>query len=157
MFSITAAEIMSKPVVTVAPETGAEEIAALLSLHRISAVPVCSPTGALLGLVSEDDLLEPFRESVRAKRERWLEALAEGGSLGEEFLELVAHDNRRADGMMSRVVVTADEQATLPELAELMTARRLKRLPIVRNGKIVGVVSRSDLVAAIARAPAALV
>lgn len=153
----TAAEIMTSPVATVAPQASVAEIATLLSDKHISAVPVCRPDGTLAGLVSEGDLLRPFRESVRSKRDWWLGVLAEGEKMSQEFLDYIRLDTRTAAEIMTAHVHTASERATLPQLAELMTKHGVKRIPILRDGQVVGIVSRSDLVAALARAPAMLV
>jgi CBS domain-containing protein len=153
----TAAEIMTTPVATVAPEASVAEIAALLSGRHISAVPVCDPQGNLLGVVSEGDVIRPFRESARTKRDWWLSAAAQGEELSQEFLDYMRRDTRTAADVMARHVVAAEETATLPHLAELMVRHGVKRVPIVRGMKVVGIVSRSDIVAAIARAPAMLV
>lgn len=155
--SITAADVMTSPAIVVAPETSVADIAALLSAKRISAVPVCGADGTLAGVISEGDILRPFREFARQKRDWWLGVLAEGEDLPEVFLDYIRRDNRTATDLMVRHVITADEQATLPEMAELMTKHGVKRVPILRKGHVVGIVSRADLVAAIARAPAMLV
>jgi len=154
---ITAADVMSSPAITVAPQASVAEIAALLAEKHISAVPVCAPDGTLAGLVSEGDVLKPFRESIRRKRDWWLGVLAEGEDLPQEFLDYIRRDTRSAADIMAHQVVTAAATATLPELAELMVSRGVKRIPVIRDGRVVGIVSRSDLVAALARSPAMLV
>jgi CBS domain-containing protein len=153
----TAADVMTSPAIVVGPETSLSDIAALLTAKRISAVPVCDADGKLAGLVSEGDVIAPFRESIRQRRDWWLGVLAEGEELPQDFLDYIRRDTRTARDVMARHVVTAGANATLPEMAELMVERRVKRIPILRDGKVVGVVSRSDVVAAIARAPAMLI
>jgi CBS domain-containing protein len=152
----TAADIMSSPAIVVAPDASVPAIAALLSAKHISAVPVCAPDGALVGIVSEGDLLQPFRESERLRRDWWLGLVAEGEDLSPAFLDYVRSDTHTAADVMVRQVITADERATLPQLAELMIKHAIKRVPILRDGRVAGVVSRADLVAAIARQPAML-
>lgn len=153
----TAAEIMTAPAIVITPQTSLAEIATLLSTKHISAVPVCNPDGSLAGLVSEGDILKPFRELVRAKRDWWLGVFADGEELSQDFLDYIRRDTRSAADVMVRHVITAGEHATLPELAELMTTHAIKRIPILRDGRVAGIVSRADLVAALARAPAMLV
>ena len=153
----TATDVMTSPAIVVAPETSIAEIAVLLTEKHISAVPVCEADGTLAGLVSEGDIIKPFRESIRQKRDWWLGVLAEGERLPQEFLDYIRRDTRTARDVMASHVVTAGADATLPELAELMVEHRVKRIPILRNGKVAGIVSRSDVVAAIARAPAMLI
>lgn len=155
--SITAAEIMTAPVVSVPPSASLAEIAELLAEKRLSAVPVCDDGGRMLGIVSEQDVLRPFRESVRVKQDWWLEHFAEGEALSQTFLDYLRRDTRSAAELMSRHVVTAGEGATVPELAELMVKHAVKRVPIVRDGRVIGIVARADLVRAIAKAPALLV
>ena len=153
----TAADMMTSPAIVVAPTTSMAEIAALLTSKGVSAVPVCNPDGSLAGIVSEGDILKPFRESTRQRRDWWLGKFAEGEVLSQEFLDYLRRDTRSAADVMVRHVISADEATTLPQLAELMVTHAVKRIPILRAGRVVGVVSRADLVAAIARAPAMLV
>lgn len=155
--SLTASDIMTAPAVVVSPETNMAEIASLLASKHFSAVPVCHADNTLAGIVSESDILKPFRESVRARRDWWLGVIAEGEALPQDFLDYLRQDLRTAADVMVRHVFTTTEDATLPQLAEVMIKQGIKRLPVLRDGKVVGVVSRSDLVAAIARSPAMLV
>ena len=154
---ICAADIMTAPAVVVTPETSIADIASLLASKRFSAVPVCYADNTLAGIVSEGDILKPFRESVRARRDWWLGMIAEGEDMPQNFLDYLRLDTRTAADVMVRHVQTATDDMTLPQLAEVMIKHGIKRLPVVRDQKVVGVVSRADLVAAIARAPAMLV
>lgn len=155
--TLTAADVMTAPAVVVPPEAGVTEIARLLADRRISAVPVCKPDGTLVGIVSEGDLIRPFRESARRRRDWWLGLLAAGEELSQDFLDHMRNDTRTAAEMMVRHVVTANEGATLPMLAELMVAHGVKRIPILGGGRVVGIVSRADVIAALARTPAMLI
>ena len=98
--------------------------------------------------------MRPFRESARLRRDWWLGLLADGEGLSQDFLDYIRVDARTAADVMTAPAITADETATLPELAELMIRHGVKRVPIMRAGRIAGVVSRADLVRAIAAAPA---
>jgi CBS domain-containing protein len=155
--ALTANEIMTSPATVVSPQTTMAEIASLLASKHYSAVPVCHPDGTLAGIVSESDILRPFRESVRARRDWWLGVIAEGEDLPQDFLDYIRRDTRTATDVMIRQVHTAKEDMTVPELAELMIKHAIKRLPVLRDGKVVGVVSRADLITAIAKSPAMLV
>lgn len=155
--SITAADIMTSPAIVVTPRTTIAEVASLLASKHLSAVPVCLPDKTLAGIVSENDILKPFRQSVRARQDWWLGIIAEGEELPQDFLDYLRRDTRTAAEVMVPHVITVSEQTTLPELAELMIKHSIKRLPVLRDGKVIGVVSRSDLVAEIARTPAMLV
>jgi CBS domain-containing protein len=155
--AITAVDIMTSPAVFVTPETHMAEIASLLASKHYSAVPVCHPDQTLAGIVSESDILKPFRESVRARRDWWLGVFAEGEELPQDFLDYIRRDTRTAADVMVRHVFATHEDATLQELADLMIKHGVKRLPVLRDGKIIGIVSRSDLVNAVAGSPAMLV
>jgi CBS-domain-containing membrane protein len=155
--TIIAADVMTAPATVVRPETSMAEIASLLASKHYSAVPVCHSDDTLAGIVSESDILRPFRESARARRDWWLGVLVEGEELPPDFLDYLRQDTRTAADVMVRHVITATGQMTLPQLAELMINHGIKRLPVLRDRKVVGIVSRADLVAAIARSPAMLV
>lgn len=151
--TITAADLMTSPAVTVTPGTVIGEVAEMLVDRRISAMPVCRPDGSLVGIISELDVMRPFRESVRRRRERWLGLMAEGEGLSQDFLDYLRDDTKAASDLMVRHVVTGRPGSTLAELAEMMTSHGVKRIPIVDGGRVVGIVSRSDLVRAIATVP----
>jgi CBS domain-containing protein len=155
--TIEASALMTSPVVTVMPQASVAEIAELLAKKGLSAVPVCGPDGTLAGIVTEMDVLRPFRESARQRRDWWLTVLAEGEELSPEFLDHIRRDHRTAAEVMTRQVITADERTTLPELAELMVKHAVRRIPILRHNRLVGIVSRSDMIRALAAAPAMLV
>jgi CBS domain-containing protein len=152
-----AADIMSRQVVAVAPHDTVHEAAKILSRNKISAAPVCGSDGKLLGMISEGDLMAPFRESRRLGRDWWLGILAGGGELTESFWNALRQDVRSVADLMTRHVYTATEDATLPRLAEMMISHGVKRIPIVRDGIPIGIVSRADIVAELARSPAMLV
>jgi len=149
--TVTTADIMTAPAICAAPETTIAQVASMLASNRISAVPVCAPDGTLLGIVSEGDILKPFSESFRRRRDWWTGVMAEGESLPRDFIEYLRADLRTASDLMVRHVIAAEEDMLLPHLADLMTRHGIKRMPVVRAGKVVGVVSRSDLVSAVAK------
>jgi CBS domain-containing protein len=150
---LDAASIMTRKVVTARPTDTVATVARLLSENAISAVPVCDANGALLGMVSEGDLMRPYIDSKLQRRARWLTLLADGTDLAPDFLDYVRLDSHRVDELMTRPVITATEGAHVTELAELLAQHRIKRLPIVRDGKLVGIVSRADVIRAIAQTP----
>lgn len=140
--------VMTRNVVTAGPEDSVATIAKTLSRHNVSAVPVCDPDGRLLGMISEGDLLRPFGSSHGLKRDWWLGLLAEGTSLAPDFLDYVREDQHPAKGLMTTPVITVEETTPLANAADLMMKHKVKRLPVLRGGKIVGIVSRADLVRA---------
>lgn len=143
-----ASDIMTSPVITVAPDTSVQEIARLLFERRISAVPVLEG-GRLVGMVSEGDLLHR-REIGTERREKsgswWLRLFGPDHS-PEDYIKSHA---RRARDIMTREVVTVGPQASLAEIASLLESRRIKRVPVVDREQVIGIVSRSNLVQALA-------
>jgi CBS domain-containing protein len=153
---VDAAAVMTRDVITVGPNATVAEVAALLAKHDISAVPVCDTNGAVLGMLSEGDLMRPFGAANEMRRAWWLGMLAEGTDLAPEFLDYVRVDKHTAKDLMTRDVVTATEQTNLSEIADLMSKHRIKRVPVLTNGKVVGIVSRADVVRALTRWPNAV-
>jgi CBS domain-containing protein len=148
-----ASSIMTRDVVTARPTDTVAHVARLLSENAISAVPICDDAGTLLGMASEGDLMRPFIDSNVKRRAWWLTLLADGTDLAPAFLDYVRLDRHQVGDLMTTPVITAPESASLTELAEKMVQHRIKRLPIVRGGMLVGIVSRADVIRAIARTP----
>jgi CBS domain-containing protein len=138
-------EIMTSPVVTVTPDTPASRIAKLLLENHVSAVPVVDASGAPIGIVSEGDLLRRDDSGRAARRAWWLEMLAEGEPLSQEYLAQLRTKDQSAKEIMSAPVVTVTEATDLAELAHLFSSYRIKRVPVLRDGRVVGIVSRVDL------------
>jgi CBS domain-containing protein len=136
-------ELMSSPVVTVSPELPVKRVAALLVERGISAVPVVDARGQLVGIVSEADLVPLQAVPQRSRR----------FPHPEQLLEFLPHTVGEA---MTPHVVALPEGATVAEAASLMLERAVKRIPIVLNGRVTGIVSRRDLLRALARPDAAI-
>jgi CBS domain-containing protein len=100
--------------------------------------------------------MRPFVTSNVKRRAWWLTLLADGTDLAPEFLDYVRLDRHQVGDLMTKPVITASEATSVTELAEQMVQHRIKRLPIVRDGKLVGIVSRADVIRAIARSPDAV-
>ena len=149
----TATAVMTRNVISVRPDAGIAEVAETLTKHGISAAPVVDASGKLLGMISEGDLLQPFSGKTQARRAWWLEMLAEGERLAPEFLEYISVDRHTAADLMTRKLITAQEATQLSEIADLLTAHHIKRVPILRGETLVGIVSRADLVRAFAHIP----
>jgi CBS domain-containing protein len=154
--SIDAANIMTTKVVAAGPDDTVAQVARLLATNQISAVPVCDADGKLLGMLSESDLLRPFAAETATRRAWWLHLLAEGTDLAPEFLNYVREDQRHARDLMVTPVITVTERTSVREIADLMMRHHIKRVPVLRDGKVVGIVARADLVRAIASSPDAL-
>jgi CBS domain-containing protein len=148
-----ARDLMVSPVVTVQPSASVKEVAKLLLEQGISAVPVVDDQGKLVGVVSEGDLLHRPEIGSERRRSWWLLGLTDEETLAAEYVK--AHAHKVAD-VMTRKVITAAPDASLHELATLMEANAIKRVPIVEDGRLVGIVSRANLVRALASAQPAL-
>jgi CBS domain-containing protein len=154
--ALNAAEIMTRDVVTARPDDSVAKVAKLLTDREISAVPVCDEVGRVLGMLSEGDLMRPFGKENALRRAWWLNLLAEGTDLAPSFVDYIRLDSRRARDLMVSPVITAPENTDVSEIADLMARHRIKRVPIVREGRLVGIVSRADVVHALARTPDAV-
>ena len=136
-----AKDIMTVNVISVSEDTPVHEIVSLLLKYRISAVPVIDGARKVVGIVSEGDLLRGEGTS-RAKGHHpwWLEAVFVG--------QTVAYDKARgarAGVVMTRNVITVDEDTPLNEIAELLERHHIKRVPVLKDGKLAGIVSRANL------------
>jgi CBS domain-containing protein len=146
-----ARDVMTNKVVAARPDTPTREIARLLLENHISAVPVVDNGGAPIGMVSEGDLIGRSDSDRQARREWWLAMLAEGEPLSPEFLAGLRREEQLAGDVMSRPVVTVGEDTDTAEIARLLQAYRIKRVPVLRDGKIVGIISRENLLRALAQ------
>jgi CBS domain-containing protein len=151
------AEIMTRFVVSVAPSATMTEVAKTLAQHAISGVPVCEADGRLVGIITEGDLVRPLMKSREKRRDWWLRQLAEGTDLAPDFLNYVKGSQASARDLMHHNVITALETTPVGDIAELMVINDIKRVVIVRDGKLAGIVTRADLVKTLARNPDALV
>src|SRR5262245_17157717 len=140
-------DVMATNVVTVSPDNSVKHAAGIMLDNRVSGLPVVDDEGALVGLISEGDLLR--------RSELGLRIIARSGQSASEEERATAyvksHGWKVAD-VMSGNVVTVDEERDLSHAATLMVENGIKRLPVIRNGKLVGIVSRADLLPAIATA-----
>ncbi|HRD76563.1 MAG TPA: CBS domain-containing protein [Hyphomicrobiaceae bacterium] len=141
-----ARDVMSKTVVTVTPDTTIGDVARLMSEKRISGMPVVTADGKVVGVISESDLLHRSELGTEKQRNWWLRVFAEPDRLAREYAK--AHGNKVADVMTSNVLsVSADDD--LAKVAEILERHKVKRLPVVDGGKLVGVITRGDLVRAL--------
>ena len=154
---LQAASIMTRNVLTARPGDTVSHVARILSENNISALPVCAADGSVLGMVSESDLMRLYVAGNVERRARWLTMLAEGSHLAPEFVDYVRLDRQNVADLMTTPVISGDERTSVTELAALMTQNRIKRVPILRDGKLVGIVSRADVIRAIGRSPDAIV
>ena len=147
---LTAADIMTREVCTVFPHTSLRYVAKLLSERRISGVPVVDDSGAVIGMVTENDLLQ-WSDRPGETQAWWLDMLADGFDVAPGFLDVVQSERDKVSTAMSTEITGVSEQASVADIARLMVDRGVKRVPVLRDGHLVGIVSRADLVRAIAR------
>ena len=144
-----ARDVMVSPVITVKPYSSVKEVAKTFLERRISAVPVVDDQGKLVGIVSEGDLLHRSEAGTERQRPWWLLALTGDDTLAAEYVK--AHGRKVAD-VMTRDVVTATPDTPLHEIATLLEKNSIKRVPLVKDGQLVGIVTRANLVQAVASA-----
>ncbi|MFT3989690.1 CBS domain-containing protein [Aestuariivirga sp.] len=143
------ADIMTTPVIGVEPGTEVADAVNLMLGNRVSGLPVITSSRKLVGIVTEGDFLRRSELGTAKKRPRWIEFLQPSGKLAQEYTHAAG---RKVADVMTADVATVPSSASLDDLVELMTSRRIKRMPVVDNGKLVGIVSRSDLMRAMLRA-----
>jgi CBS-domain-containing membrane protein len=134
-------------VITVGPEATVQEVAELLLRHRISAVPVVDETGAMVGIVSEGDLINRTESETAHRRSWWLDALTSKEVLAAAYIK--SHSRKVAD-VMTRDVITASPETSVAEIAAILEKNGIKRVPIVADGRLVGIVSRANLLQGLA-------
>jgi CBS domain-containing protein len=142
-----AKDVMTRHVVCVAPDAPVREALQLMLQRNISGLPVVDPGGNLCGIVTEGDFLRRAETGTERKRPRWLEFLLGPGRIAEDYVRTHA---RRVQEVMTTEVATVDEDAALDAVVSLMEKRRIKRVPVMRGDKVVGIVSRANLLHALA-------
>jgi len=142
-----AADVMTRDVITVSPDDLVQDVARTLLTHRISGVPVLEKSGRLVGIVSEGDLMRRAETDTDAQHSWWLRAFVGPETLANDYVR--SHARKVSDVMTTRVL-TAAPDVSLRDLASMMERNRIKRLPIVDAGRLVGIVSRANLMQAFA-------
>ena len=142
-----AADIMVANVITVSPNDRVRDVAGILLTNRISAVPVVDERGKLVGIVSEGDLMQHVEAGSERRRSWWLELSTGNETLAAEYVK--AH-SRKVTDVMTREVISAGPDTPIGDIAALLEKNGIKRVPIVKDGKIVGIVSRANLIQSLA-------
>src|SRR6266536_3997807 len=137
-----ARDVMTTRVVTVEPDTAIEEVAKRLFENRISAVPVVEGDGRLVGIVSEGDLMRRPESGMERRPSWWLSFLLLPEQSAASYVK--AH-GRHAKDVMTRNVIMVEDSARIEGIAEILEKHGIKRVPVIREGKLVGIVSRADL------------
>ncbi len=149
-----AREMMTTDVLKVGPEATRQQIAHALIERGVSALPVVDSTGVPLGMVSEGDLIGRDEPQRKQRRDWWLAMMAEGETLNPEYIASLGGDGEAtARDLMSTPLISVQEGTEAAEIAQLLASHHIKRVPVLREGKIVGIVSRADLLRAIAAVP----
>src|ERR1700730_220782 len=147
---MNASDVMVCDVVTVGAEEAVSKAVQLLVDHDISALPVVDGERRVIGILSEADLLHREKIGTEKHRAWWLEAVTPPSVLALDYTK--SHGRRVAE-LMSEDIISANEDTPLSELANILEKHRIKRVPILKDGKLVGIVSRSNLIQALASAP----
>jgi CBS domain-containing protein len=140
-------DVMTSPVISIEPETPVLEAVRIMLQRRISGLPVIDKDGRLVGMVTEGDFLRRAETGTERRRPRWLEFLVGPGQLANEYTR--SHGCKVSE-IMTCDPVTVLEGTPLEEVVKVMEKRQIKRLPVVRGKEVVGIVSRANLVHALA-------
>jgi CBS domain-containing protein len=142
-----AMDVMTSGVITVGENASVQEVAKLMADHGISAVPVVDRDHRVIGMVSEGDLLHRAETGTERSRSWWLEMVASTNRLATEYVK--SHSGKVKD-VMTRDVISVTDETAVADIAILLETNRIKRVPVLRDGKLVGIVSRANLVRALA-------
>ena len=142
-----AIDVMVRDVVTVHPDTDVAAAIKLMSERDVSALPVVDSAGRLVGVLSEADLIHRVEIGTEKHRAWWLEAVTAASTLAAEFAK--SH-GKKVGEVMTSGAITVSEDTPLAEIAALFERKRINRVPVVKDGRLVGIVSRSNLIQALA-------
>ena len=144
-----AKDVMTSPVISIEPDAPVLQAVSIMLQRRISGLPVIDKDRRLVGMVTEGDFLRRAETGTERRRPRWLEYLVGEGRLADEY----THSHGRKVGeIMTIKPLTVTEETPLEEVVKVMEKRQIKRLPVVRGEEVVGIISRANLVHALARA-----
>ena len=142
-----AKDIMSSPVVSIAPDATVLQAVQTMLQRRISGLPVIDKDGRLVGMVTEGDLLRRVETGTQRRRPRWLEFLLGPGRLADEYTRT---HGRKVNDVMTPDPLSVAEDAALEEIVKLMEKRQIKRVPVLRGEQVIGIVTRANLLHALA-------
>jgi CBS domain-containing protein len=145
---MNASDVMARLLVTVAPEAPLNHAISLMIKYRIGGLPVVDADGSLVGMLSEGDLLRRVETGTERHRPRWLELLRSPGQLAQDYV----HAHGRVVGeLMSTPVVSVSPDTPIEQVIALMEKKRIKRVPVLRDGHLEGMVSRANLMQVLLR------
>ena len=140
-------QIMTRNIVTVGPETPVGEAANIMLRRHISGLPVVNDDGKLIGIISEGDFIRRSEIGTQRKLGRWARFFAGPGKLATDF---VHEHGRKVGEIMTSDPITVTEGASLERIVELMEKKNIKRLPVIQGDRLVGIVTRANLLQAVA-------
>lgn len=143
---MNAADVMTRRVITVAPDAALADAVGVMLKNGISGLPVVDAGGALVGMLTEGDLLRRAETGTERKRPRWLEFVLGPGKMADEYLHT---HGRRVSEVMSTNVMSVTPDTSLEKIVKLMEHRKIKRVPVVENDRLIGIVSRANLMQAL--------
>jgi CBS domain-containing protein len=144
---VKARHIMSRDIISVSPAASIGDAARLMLENRVSGLPVIDEERALVGIVTERDFLRRQEIGTERKRPRWLEFFRSPGLLAAEYVQAAG---RKVHEIMSRDVTTVAEDTSLDDIIALMESKHIKRVPVMRDSQVVGIISRQNFVQAVA-------
>lgn len=144
---MNASDVMTPGVVSVPPDAAVVTAAEIMLRKRISGVPVINDLGELVGMITEGDFLRRTETGTARRRSRWIEFVMGPGRLADEYVRL---SGRKVGDVMSHKVQTVAPDAPLEDVVHLMERHNIKRVPVVDNGKVVGIITRANLLHAVA-------
>jgi CBS domain-containing protein len=145
--AMRAADVMTVQPVSIAPDAPIVDAIHMMLQRRFSGLPVVDQHGALVGILTEGDLLRRTETGTQRRRPRWIEFFIGPGRLASEYVQATG---RKVREVMSTEVHTVTEDASLEDIVELMERHRIKRVPVMRDGKVVGIITRANLLYALA-------
>ncbi len=147
---MNASDIMTKTVITGMPETTVKKAAELMSQHQISAIPVLDKNSRIVGIVSEGDLMRRVEGAKNPARSWWLSLFSEETTSARDF---VHERGQHLKDIMTTQLTTVTPDTPVGQIARLLETKHIKRVPVVENGTLVGIVSRANLLQALAAQP----
>jgi CBS domain-containing protein len=141
-------EVMTRDVTTVKDDTTVHDIAALMMEKHISGVPVLGDNGRIVGIVSQSDLLHRAELGTERRHKWWFKVFNDSDAAAREYAK--AHGLRARD-IMSRYVIVVNDDAELTDVADILERHGIKRVPVVHDGRLIGIISRGDLVRALSQ------
>ena len=145
---MNASQLMTSPAVTIVLDAPIDDAVRLMIDRRLSGLPVVDATGRLVGMLSEGDLLRRVEFGTEKKRARWLDFVLGPGAQAIDYVH--AH-GRRVSEIMTDTPIGVGEQTPVAEIVDIMEKRHIKRLPVLRDERVIGIVARADIIRGLAQ------